>query len=166
MKRTLITIILVITFILPSCGGNPEYYDTCMDAFYAVHGDTFRRDSEINKLSELCSIKFSDELTLYAVYTPNILPYSFVSCEMKEKDGKYRVIDSWVSNKPLDGITIEGWYKTSLGNGTDLIYKWMATSALPEERDSRYQYRDFSFEDINGDTVGITLVYYKIKSNY
>ena len=166
MKRTLITIILVITFILPSCGGNPEYYDTCMDAFYAVHGDTFRRDSEINKLSELCSIKFSDELTLYAVYTPNILPYSFVSCEMKEKDGKYRVIDSWVSNKPLDGITIEGWYKTSLGNRTDLIYKWMATSALPEERDSSYQYRDFSFEDINGDTVGITLVYYEIKSNY
>jgi len=166
MKRTLITIILVITFILPSCGGNPEYYDTCKDAFYAVYGDTFRRDSHIYEISELCSIKFSDELTLYAVYTPNILPYSFVSCEMKEKDGKYRVIDSWVSNKPLDGITIEGWYKTSLGNGTDLIYKWMATSALPEERDSSYQYRDFSFEDINGDTVGITLVYYEIKPNY
>jgi len=166
MKRTLITIILVITFILPSCGGNPEYYDTCKDAFYAVYGDTFRRDSHIYEISELCSIKFSDELTLYAVYTPNILPYSFVSCEMKEKDGKYRVIDSWVSNKPLDGITIEGWYKTSLGNGTDLIYKWMATSALPEERDSSYQYRDFSFEDINGDTVGITLVYDELESKY
>ena len=166
MKRTLITIILVITFILPSCGGNPEYYDTCKDAFYAVYGDTFRRDSHIYEISELCSIKFSDELTLYAVYTPNVLPYHFVSCEMKEKDGKYRVIDSWVSNKPLDGITIEGWYKTSLGNGTDLIYKWMATSALPEERNSSYQYRDFSFEDINGHTVGITLVYYEIKSNY
>ena len=96
MKRTLITIILVITFILPSCGGNPEYYDTCKDAFYAVYGDTFRRDSHIYEISELCSIKFSDELTLYAVYTPNILPYSFVSCEMKEKDGKYRVIESWV----------------------------------------------------------------------
>lgn len=166
MKRTLIAFILALIFILPSCGGNPEYYDTCMDAFYAVHGDTFRRDSEINKLSELCSIKFSDELTLYAVYTPNILPYSFVSCEMKEKDGKYRVIDSWASNKPLDGITIEGWYKTSLGDGTDLIYKWMATSALPEERDSSYQYRDFSFEDINGDTVGITLVYDELESKY
>ncbi len=166
MKRTLITIILVITFILPSCGGNPEYYDTCKDAFYAVYGDTFRRDSHIYEISELCSIKFSDELTLYAVYTPNILPYSFVSCEMKEKDGKYRVIDSWVSNKPLDGITIEGWYKTSLGNGTDLIYKWMATSAIPEERDSSYQYRDFSFEDINGDTVGITLVYDELESKY
>lgn len=166
MKRTLITIILVFTFILPSCGGNPEYYDTCKDAFYAVYGDTFRRDSHIYEISELCSIKFSDELTLYAVYTPNILPYSFVSCEMKEKDGKYRVIDSWVSNKPLDGITIEGWYKTSLGNGTDLIYKWMATSALPEERDSSYQYRDFSFEDINGDTVGITLVYDELESKY
>ena len=166
MKRTLITIILVITFILPSCGGNPEYYDTCKDAFYAVYGDTFRRDSHIYEISELCSIKFSDELTLYAVYTPNVLPYHFVSCEMKEKDGQYRVIDSFVSDKPLDGITIEGWDQASLGNGTNLIYKWMATSALPEERDGNYQYRDFSFEDINGNTVGITLVYDEIKFSY
>ena len=71
------------------------------------------------------------------------------------------MIDSFVSDKPLDGITIEGWYKTALGNGTDLIYKWLATSALPEERDGSYQYRDFSFEDINGNTVGITLVMMK-----
>ena len=166
MKRTLIALILMLTFILPSCGGNPEYYDTCMDAFYAVHGDTFHRDSYIYKMEELCSIRFSDELTLFAVYTPNILQYSFVSCEMKEKDGQYRVIDSFVSDKPLDGITIEGWYKTSLGNGTDLIYKWMATSALPEERDGSYQYRDFAFEDINGNTVSITLVYDEIELSY
>ena len=55
MKRTLIALILMLTFILPSCGGNPEYYDTCMDAFYAVYGDTFHRDSNIYKLEELCS---------------------------------------------------------------------------------------------------------------
>ena len=166
MKRTLITIIiLVIIFILPSCGGNPEYYDTCKDAFYAVYGDTFHRDSHIYEISELCSIKFSDELTIYAVYTPNVLPYHFVSCEMKEKNGKYRVIESWIF-PPLDSITAGGWYRASPENGTDLLYQWLKTSALPVERDSRYQYRDYSFEDINGDTVGITLVYYEIESNY
>jgi hypothetical protein len=42
----------------------------------------------------------------------------------------------------------------------------MATSALPEERDGSYQYRDFSFEDINGNTVGITLVYDEIELSY
>ncbi len=159
MKRILIALILVLTFILPSCGGNPEYYDTCEDAFYAVYGDTFHRDSNVYKISELCSINFSDELTLYAVYTPNVLPYKFVSCEMKKKDGKYRVIDSWIF-PPLDSITVDGWYRASPDNETDLMYQWLDTSALPEERDDRYNDRDFSFEDINGNTVGISLVYY------
>ena len=165
MKRTLITIILVITFILPSCGGNPEYYDTCKDAFYAVYGDTFDRDSEIDKVSELCATYFDQDLIIYAVYTPNVLPYKFVSCRMIEKNGKARVVDSSMI-PPQNSITYDGWYIATSDNGQHFLYQWINTSALPEERDSRYQYRDFSFEDINGDTVGITLVYYEIKSNY
>ncbi len=165
MKRTLITIILVITFILPSCGGNPEYYDTCKDAFYAVYGDIFDRDSEIDKVSELCATYFDQDLIIYAVYTPNVLPYKFVSCRMIEKNGKVRVVDSSML-PPKNSITYDGWYIATSNNGYHFLYQWLDTSSLPEERDSRYQYRDFSFEDINGDTVGITLVYYEIKSNY
>lgn len=165
MKRMLITIILVITFILPSCGGNPKYYDTCEDAFYAVYGDTFDRDSEIDKVSVLCATCFDQDLIIYAVYTPNVLPYKFVSCRMIEKKGKVRVVDSSML-PPQNSIRYDGWYIATSENGYHFLYQWLDTSALPEQRDSRYQYRDYSFEDINGDTVGITLVYYEIKSNY
>lgn len=159
MKKILVSLILILTFLLQGCGGNPEYYDTCEEAFLAVYGNTF------DKYSELCTIEFSDELTLYAAFTPNMLPYKFVSCQMKEKDGKYRVLDS-SPFPPTNGITDDGWYHASPDNGEHLLYQWIDTSCLPEERDSLYQYRDFSFEDINGDTVGITLVFYGIELDY
>lgn len=165
MKKPLIALLLLFALALSGCGGNPKYYDTCEEAFFALYGDVFDQNSEIDKVSELCAIGFSQELIIYAVYTPNVLPYKFVSCRMKEKDGKFRVVDSSMF-PPQNSITYDGWYIASLDNGDHFLYQWINTSALPEERDSRYQYRDFSFEDIHGETVGITLVYYFIESNY
>ena len=88
------------------------------------------------------------DLTLY----PDKFPYSYLFCvgpkSCVTNNGAVEVFDPYVS---CEVGTVE--LKNIRVNG--------------EEPDDIAPYiRAVTFEDINGDTVGITLVYYEIKSNY
>ena len=166
MKRASILLILALALLLQSCGGNPKYYDTCSEAFIEKYSEDQGVTPQI--WTEICTVRFSDELTIYAFISSNY--NKLVTCEMKEKDGKFRLVDcGWMqipTNSLPDQIVKDGFYVAHPDNKTTLLYQWIATDSLPAERDEIYQYKDFSFLDQMREEVRITLVYYEAKVNY
>ena len=155
MKRTLIVFILVLTFLLQGCGGNPKYYDTCKEALEEI-------SPSFSVLDEICEIRFSDVLIVYAANT------SFgqiVTADIKEKDGKFRVLDftytNGLANSTTEKIEIDRWSRAVTDDETDVLYQWIPTDSLPESRDERYQYKDC----VVGENLRVTLVYYVLTRN-
>lgn len=166
MQRVLIPLILALTILFQGCGGNPKYYNTCTEAFIEIYGEVLGPTPLVG--SEVCTVKFSDELIIYAFISP--LHNKLITCEIKEKDGKFRVLEYWYLQIPTNSlpnqIVKDGFQTAYPDNRTTLLYQWVATDCLSEERDEPYQYKDFTFLNPMREEVRITLVYYEVKVNY